>query len=289
MSENYESRSRATMTEEQLIQAVVRLGRMGVKGVIFSGGGEPFVNKHTAKATAYAKSTGMDVGVITNGALLTTSDMEMLLENTKWVRFSIDASNRELYKTIRGKDDFDTVFDNVSNMYKMRDAMNSDTTIGVQMVVNKKNLGDIPKFYRKFKDIADYIQYRPLEGYDKHDNTISAMSEMMLETVAKKDKVIISDRYQNEDAKKPLCRGYGFIGAVDAKGDFHICCHMVGRKDMVYGNVFNMDDWNGNSWKFRRYLCYKKINYGNCPNLCRGWGINTYLKELDTGKHRGFL
>ena len=41
------------------------------KGLVFTGGGEPLYNKDTLNAISYAKKKGINIGLVTNGSLLT--------------------------------------------------------------------------------------------------------------------------------------------------------------------------------------------------------------------------
>ena len=287
-----------TMTEEQIRIAVSRLCLLGVKGLIISGGGEPLVCQHTMKAIETAHAIGMDVGLITNGVLLDYDKRRVVLDKCTWIRFSIDAASTYAYTLIRGRDDLREVQDNIHTLLEMRRRRDSKTTIGVQMVVNDYNHGEIKAFYDYWvKTDVDYIQLRPIELRSSDAITFQKevfqfISEYPFCSTPNSPKLILSDRYKMDVSKirKYPCLGHQFIGAVDVKGDMYLCCHLIGKASACYGNVFNEEDWVGEEWKIRRKKAFESIDYDDCPFLCRGAGINSYLNRLKEGfVHENFL
>ncbi len=282
-----------TMTKKQLKITIDRLRWMGVKGLIYSGGGEPLVNKFTSESILYAVDSGLEIGFITNGALINKEIAEILLKKCVWIRVSFDAAKRKTFMKIRGVDDYDKVLRNIKLLLKTKKRLNVKTIIGVQAVINKYNVKEIVDFYNLWHGdlkMIDYIQIRPMELTKK---ALPYAKETMtqLRSLPKNDcRLIISDKFKIATMKKYPCLGYQFIGAVDVDGDMYLCCHTIGYEYARYGNVFKDEDWKRNRWARRRRKAFENIDYKNCPYSCRGSGINCYLNRIkDLHPHLNFL
>lgn len=75
--------------------------KIGVKGVIFTGGGEPCLHPLFDDFVKYSLSKGLKVGCITNGTI--PKDALTLCD---WVRVSLNAVNHDGYRKHAGKDFF---------------------------------------------------------------------------------------------------------------------------------------------------------------------------------------
>ncbi|MEM2971544.1 MAG: radical SAM protein [Candidatus Bathyarchaeia archaeon] len=59
------------MSYKELCLIIDRLCEGGIKGVVFTGGGEPTCYRHLPDGIKYAKEKKLEVGLFTNGSLLT--------------------------------------------------------------------------------------------------------------------------------------------------------------------------------------------------------------------------
>ncbi len=286
------------MSKENLFKVVERLAESDVRGIIFSGGGEPLLNPNSAEAVALADKLGLDVGFITNGVNMDEKTARLLAAHCTWVRFSLDAGNRETYKKIRGADTFNKVIENIKMIVKAKELSGSSITIGAQCVVDENNVNDIVKCTELAKGLGlDYIQLRPLE-YGVYEKGLFREIQKGLEqckhfqgngfTVIISGKWAMIDPFSDlNDRGYSCCWCYPFIGAIDVKGDVYICCHMVGEKQFCYGNILQKPL---REMIKERERCAKRIDLGKCPQACRGNQINLRLEGLKRGKeHHNFL
>ena len=125
---------REEMTISKIEEILNDCFEMGVKSILFSGGGEPLVHPHALRAFRYALSLGFDCALITNGQEFTEETAEVC-KDFQWVRFSIDSGCAKTYKSIRGVDKFDQVWRNIRYFISMV----TDCIIGVGFVVTKEN------------------------------------------------------------------------------------------------------------------------------------------------------
>ncbi len=100
---------------EYMKRLVGFLSDWGVRGLCLSGGGEPTLHKGLPELIDYAKDK-MDVAVVTNATKVIDE-----FKYCRWVALSVDASNRGTYAKIKGRDWFDLVIDNISNMARGTD------------------------------------------------------------------------------------------------------------------------------------------------------------------------
>lgn len=270
-----------------------KLIAMGVKGLIFSGGGEPLCNKDTIPAVVYAKKSGLSVGLITNGVELDEHNSRILGDNCEWVRVSLDSLDSGTYEKIRGMDGFEKAKKGLMMLLDVK----GQCSVGTQMVVNRYNYTEIEKFVVGLRDFEklDYVQIRPLEMYS--GDTPYSESELNeikseFEKIKNFKKVIISDKWDmiyDDNYGFSECHCYGMIGAVDAYGDIFPCCHAI--KVLRYGNLLtdevdtiflNREEMASATLKNRLH----KI----CPIGCRGSNINRRLEDIKKGvDHADFL
>ncbi|MCF6276333.1 MAG: radical SAM protein [Candidatus Magasanikbacteria bacterium] len=79
------------LTMDQIKSVVTEFKKMGLKAVILSGGGEPSVYRHINELLEYLHSEGLEIGMISNGVVLSNKVDEDKLKYLTWLRISINA------------------------------------------------------------------------------------------------------------------------------------------------------------------------------------------------------
>lgn len=160
---NYE-KSNKEMCFKDFKKAVKKLSEIKVKGLIFSGGGDPLLYAQLSSALRLTASYKIDAAIITNLLSEDAVKFQAILKNCLWCRISLDSSNRSVYRKIRGTDSFDRVIRNINSLVKMKKKEDSSTTLGVQSVVNRYNYKDIFDEIKMVSEFGvDYFQIRPVE------------------------------------------------------------------------------------------------------------------------------
>ena len=96
----FRKRTKINLEWEIYITLLSELYSGGTKSVTFTGGGEPLMHpKFNAMAT-FAKSLGLEVGLVTNGVNLHRLDSPEIFE---FIRVSLDAPDSVTYKKVKGK------------------------------------------------------------------------------------------------------------------------------------------------------------------------------------------
>lgn len=111
---------------------------MGVEAIQWTGGGEPLVHPDIKELFRYSLSLGLRNALVTNGQNF-DEETALICRDFAWVRFSVDCSCRETYKTMRKVDKFDQVWKNIRRFSKMV----KRCIVGVGFVVNRENYLEI--------------------------------------------------------------------------------------------------------------------------------------------------
>ncbi len=292
------------MSLMEIRKAVNNIHKLGARGLIFSGGGEPLCNPFTIRSLKHAKQLGLSVGIITNGLMINEDNAGELLKHCEWIRISLDSLNTGIYQLIRGVNGLSQAEKALALLLRKRAELGYMCTIGVQTVINRYNYKDIynfaEKIEREFRKI-DYIQIRPLEitlGSSPYSKKELTLIKQELDKIYKDKtirKTILSTKlkliFGAREHGFSACHCYGMIGTIHAYGDIYICCHTVKQPIFKYGNIIH--DKTSDIFKRRAAVAKKTIKYRLhkiCPIGCRGSAINRRLQGLMTGKeHKNFL
>lgn len=294
------------MSKEKSSIAVDFVAAVGAKGLILSGGGEPTLSSNFESVLYRAKDKGLDIGVITNAVSLTAEKQKAVLSNASWIRVSLDSDRDELYFQIRGTHSFDSVIQNIIHLLTEKSKLNSTCTVGLQIVVNKYNyavISDIVFFMLGKFPTVDYIQVRPVETkINENVYSIEELNEIecQLKSIKSINKIIISDKWDlfidNPERKFGFsaCHGADFIGAIDAHGNYYLCCHSIGIDEYKYCNIFELKDENDFFIERSNVLSKlgksKGLNPKVCFLACRGSNINRRLSGLrNEMEHSNFI
>jgi len=139
-------------------EIVEDLGRMGVRAVTFSGGGEPLCYPPIGEAIQALAGAGVKVAMLTNGGRLRGETAGLLARAATWVRVSMDAADRETYAHIRNvaPEEFDRVCANIRAFAGITDRR---CVIGINLIVARENSSDVLRFLRMARELgADHVK-----------------------------------------------------------------------------------------------------------------------------------
>lgn len=135
---------------------------LGTREVGFYATGEPFLVPELPEYIQKAKEIGYTYVYLTsNGALATPEKIRAVIDSgLDSIKFSINAPERELYKFIHGKDDFDTVMEHLKYLNAYRMEARKKYKIYVTGILTKytENLKD--KYFEVFDGLADQIVFK---------------------------------------------------------------------------------------------------------------------------------
>lgn len=276
-----------------------------IKGINYTGGGEPTTHKKFAEIIRMTHSKGFEIGLICNGSRFHRWPMEELLPMFKWIRVSLDAYDSDTHKRTHGKTaNFDLTIKNLKMLADIKRANDLDVTLGAGYITNQHPDMDrnVNKFIEVCKDSGiDYAQLRPSFGflYDYKSVNPDELRELFERAKSYQDKnfkVIIDEgKYEKILEGKGTCRTYDYCHAqsfkattITATGDVYVCCSLTGEQEGWIGNIKSktfFDIWHGE----KRKKVLNDLNVKKCPHLCVGDNLNEFLDKIKSVKHRNFL
>lgn len=277
----------------------------GVKGINYTGGGEPTTHKDFDKIIRLTYKKGFKVGLICNGSMFHRWPMDELLPMFEWIRISLDAYDSKTHKRTHGKTaNFNRTVSNLKILADIKSKDKLSVTLGAGYITNQH--ADMDRNLHKFIEVCknsniDYAQLRPSFGFMYDYKTVDPKELQSIFAKAKsyqdeKFKVIIDEeKYEKILSGKGTCRTYNYCHAqsfkattITATGDVYICCSLTGKKEGWLGNIklkSFFDIWHSD---FRK-KSLKNLNVNKCPHLCVGDNLNEFLDKIKNVKHKEFL
>ena len=266
----------ATLGELEMKRAIKEAVVLGLRGITFTGGGEPLLNPHTIESMEYAKTLDLDVGLITNGSI-GYPDWLKLLKICDWIRISLDAGTSKMHRFTHGSKDFNKVVQNIKDIISVKSS--SGCTVGLGYLTGKGT--DKFRDMMDFVDLAielevDYAQFRPYLAQGKRD--LHRFKPVIWKPFEKKSTpktAIHTSKYKYDamlngrvERKYDKCYGHQFATTLCADGNLTICCHTRGLSWAILGNIRKnslKEIWDSE----QRQEAIKRINLSKCPLLCR--------------------
>jgi len=309
-------KDKTTMSEELLDKIVHNLARVGVKSINWTGGGEPLINKYVPKFMEMAKNLGMENGIFTNGILLTSENIPLLVKNCTWVRISFGAATPETFLKCHGTNDFYKIIENIKKLVSVKKELKSDVTIGISMLVDVDNYHELYQVAILSKNLGvDYFQGKPLiqmgsEDFDWWMNeVIPRFENSKRELETSEFQVLIaqytqdkygekgtsfmndSERKLDVEKNKNICHVHNFVTAITANGNVSFCKNLRDNSRFVLGNL-NTQTMEEIYNSERRKDIEKEINKDGCGVFCQNRHLNEMLKFLKSPNkknHPNFL
>lgn len=156
--------SRSAFSTEELKNLINDFSKIGVKGVIFIGGGEPLFHPGIGQAIKLCYEKCINVGITTNGLLIDKYISE-IAEFANWTRVSVDASNPESFLRVRPNkysNSFDKIINNMYKLSKIKKGL-----LGFSfLLIEQKDFSNLDELYDAAKlarEIGcDYFEFKPM-------------------------------------------------------------------------------------------------------------------------------
>lgn len=210
--------------------------------------GESFIHKKLFEFIRHARENDLTIGMTTNGTLLDRDDFGILETDINHLNISLSGVDEEDYRTIKVKDEYEKVRNNVVRIAAEKLRRGSKTRLIVNVTQNAYNIKKIDDFRREYESIPgiDGVLVRGLMdwggsvdiGHLKPDKTL----RQILRNVKKSILNTISDT-----VTEPICEAPGSYGAVLWDGTIVPCC-LDFNGELGLGNIHDghfLDLWNG--------------------------------------------
>jgi len=210
---------------------------MGVKSVIFTGGGEPTAHPQHIVLFEVALDLGLQCSLNTNGALL-RKGWDTVLPQFKYVRFSIDAGTPEEYAQVR-RVPASQYRKTLENLRQVVDACRgTDCVVGTGYVVTPDNYVNVVDGVRNIRDTgAAYVRLASMQStegmapYQGNEVAVRAYLEIA-EREATDDFQVVNlfNLTQGRKAADAFCGMQQFVLYVGGNQKLYRCCYTAYSK-----------------------------------------------------------
>lgn len=231
---------------KKLMRQAYELG-IGRNEIGFYLAGEAFLYKGLAELIAYAKELGFKyIFLTTNGALATPERMRAVIDaGLDSIRFSVNAPEREMYKELHGKDDYDIVLENIREMHKYLTENHIKVATSLSCVITKKTLRIEKRMREIFEPYFEDIMFIPV--------MLSRLTNIA-EVREKYEVIDDGDMMLNPDFICPLLFNSMYINAL---GRVVPCCNSYDEE--VYFADLKVNSSLKDAWESEGYNRYRKI------------------------------
>jgi MoaA/NifB/PqqE/SkfB family radical SAM enzyme len=278
--------SRTHSLDWATLKSVIQEWReMGVRAIQLTGGGEPSLYYKFPELLDEIKD--FRVGLISNGILL-GEYADDIYNSVDWVRISLDASNKGMYKRIKSADNFSKVIGSLKTLVNTNDWDNCHLRIGVAYIITPESIEGISEVAKLIESIGgvDYLQFKDVlsrETMFTEEHRSAIESEIALVKSFASFPIFYTVRGTDMKYKYKDCLSTDYVSVLGADGCVYSCCHLVYVPEYSYGSVYE----NGFKyiWKNKTPM---KVDEKMCWN-CRFTKTNDVLRELSSIEDGDFV
>lgn len=296
-------RKRAHIPEDLLVNISTDMGAAGVKCCEFQGTGEPLLNKGTPDAIVAGKRSGMDVCLVTNGALLNRDVLEKVEPCLSFLRVSALAHNARFYARLHGcpEEDFSSVTKALEEAARIRDRQKLDIVIVATFITFDFNSPYIADTARLLKDIGvDLMVVKPTVYIGTDQSWERTSFHLKYRDEFAEAKGLQDDRFKvflNKESmdefmgdQPPIrnyrrCYGVEFETQIGADAKIYPCARYWGNKRYCLGDLNSRkrfsEVWRSAEWHKALRRFYNEVCVDECGYFCcKQHSINGYLYEM---------
>jgi MoaA/NifB/PqqE/SkfB family radical SAM enzyme len=166
---------------ERLLEIITEMRTLGLKAVTVCGSGEPTLHPNFYNIIDDMHSLGLEIGLFTNGSLLTSKMTAMLAAVATFVRFSFTGGTPAIYNAVHRSSEFIKVTENLRKLIQSR-GTNLFPSIGIQFVLTSYSQEGILLAAAQAKELgADYFAIKPC--LDPPQNNINTKNTISMQRV----------------------------------------------------------------------------------------------------------
>ncbi|MDY0058315.1 MAG: radical SAM/SPASM domain-containing protein [Myxococcota bacterium] len=293
----------AALPPEILLATVAGAASLGVRGLIFTGGGEPLLHPALPAAVDQAVACGMSVGLYTNGTLVTRELAQRLIPGLAWVRLNLPAADPRRYQELTGRDLWAAAWQGAAELLRARGAA-SRPRVGLGLVVSGHRGEQPDDLGRELTSLARQASRLGLDFLQlKHDLTrladpaygrwwdeqVPRVADRVRQQVPGLPLLVAAGGYRGQAAPAP-CRVALLAPAVRADGQVVACRWLRDREDALLGDLHQVTLpalWHGEAVAAMR----QRLARDGCAASCAYQRFNRQLAQgrraLDEGTGDG--
>lgn len=275
--------------------ALMDARRIGVRSLVWSGGGEPTTHPKWEAIVDLAAQLGFEQGMYTMGGLLTDESAATLARCATWVVVSLDTVDATTYAKEKGvpTSRFEAACNGIRKL-----AQTGDTTVGASFLLHANNWhlaaemldlsNELGATYATFRPTIDTSPDKPSEcTVDR--SWVNDAEEMLEALAAEPDVEIDPDRFRAYRDWKghgyETCYGIRLVTTITPDGRVWLCPNRRGMQDSCIGDLREESFesiWakHPGSWK----------SFENCRVMCRLHPVNETLDAIEQPRaHEAFV
>ncbi|NQU18146.1 MAG: radical SAM protein [Candidatus Saganbacteria bacterium] len=298
------------MSYETMMTLLDALEEAQAKGVIFTGGGEPFFNPHTIDGLEYAATKSYDLGLFSNGVGLTQDSIDRLARlDLAFFRISFNSADKANYLKFHGAKSpnlFKAAKRNIGLVAKAMYLADTKTTFGLGVVVNEVNVAYMESVARFVREMFDrdkenkikYIAYRPVMNYGQitPDLTIQLDSSTARRALEEFERIqemltgypvtpimagdyfrLLTTTTISPTKEYSTCQSNPFAASQAYDGGLYLCSEMDGNPKVLLGNI--LEQSHAEIWRSQRRATVLD-NFKDCPPACKMHRHNLLLDAI---------
>ena len=289
----YPSHSQVS-TQEELSKVIKLFVKKGIKSVILTGGGEPFMSNNFYAILDVLYKRKVEVGIITNGSKIDDYFIKNYVNNKylKWIRVSLDSSTSKTWIAMHNPRDNTSFQDTISNIKLLADIKNRNFLVGINFLITPVNYHEILDAYKLVSGLGvDNIRYTPVftkngsQIYFKIKETI----DELLREVAGKTKPLVKINFSrfefiNTPNHTKFCWFSNFSINLGVDLNLYPCClkkYVKGMGTMISADNFNNDiqGYFAKMDKFRADTC-KDCMYHEFNDFAENASMQSHLDNF---------
>jgi len=252
-----------------------------LREVKLQGLGEPLLNNSLFDMASFLKDKKVTTYIATNATLVTKETASDMVKYFDKIEISIDSSDRQLLKDIRGKDCMD---DTLRGARLLRSS-NGNSDMAINFVMERSNAGNLVAMIGLAKDLdINHINVVGLQNWvntgsaytkkrreifqrspETAANSGSNMKEIM--RLAKSSNIYVD--LSISDNQKKGCFWHKRGVYISWNGYVAPCCIRPNYEEFNFGNILETDIRN--IWNSPKYINFRSaLNAGKIPSLCKG-------------------
>ncbi len=253
--------------------------------VVFTGG-EPLLAKLTLPVAQYAKRLGFTRKLLTNGTLITESNIQELIDSFDSFKISLDGSTASKHDYYRGKG----AYNKTIKAIQLVDEHGADYSLA--MVVTKRNMADVPVMNKMWGNKLIFQPLFPL-GNASSNSELCLTGKMYYETLSAEKNIVPYDDinsiialHKNNHSTLKCAIGDGEV-SISSSGDMYPCQLLhdekfkIGNlKDSTFDDLYNSPQMD--KFKFHTVDKIKKCNECDFRFLCGGSCQARHFSEKGT-------
>lgn len=251
---------------------IKQLSAMGTESIVFSGG-DPLVYPQLAQLIACCEN--MAVGILTAGNVK-FNDWDKIIDRVTWVRFSVDAYDKEQWKKIRGSTDKGYTFlcENLEKVAGLLKPEDRKKKVRLNMCI--------------LKDVNEDQQEKVAKWAESLGFDFMAHDTRVFEEFMKKK--------EHHDRVPPKCIIPFVHCVIEANGDVYPCCDVMNEnaawEDVNQGyRLGSLKDYGGNGihflWNSQEAHEKKTFFYKNRVKECETCPARYYPCNVEYEREEG--